>query len=85
MNIITIMLFEYSIEQTNVNTSEYGHASITAACDHVSNFSPCVQMWVVNLHRVHSDWSGEIPPRVPASDGVQQPVNRGYANTSAGH
>lgn len=62
--------YEYSWQ------SEHSQPAVAAAGDHVANFSPGIQVRVVDFHRVHRHWGREVPAGGPAPDGVQQPIDR---------
>lgn len=55
--------------------------AITAAGDHVANFSPGVQVRVIDLHRVHRHRGREVSAGGPTPDGIQQPIDGGYRHT----
>lgn len=54
---------------------QHCQTTIATAGDHVAHFIPGVQVRVIDLHRVHSNWGREVSARCPAPDRIQQPVH----------
>lgn len=62
-------------------SSKNGHASLTAAGDHIRNFSPSIRMWIVNLNRIWSYRGSWAITSSPASSGVKKAIHRYSADS----
>lgn len=55
--------------------SQHSQPAVTAAGDHVADFGPGVQVWVIDFHRVNGHRGREVSAGSSTTDSIQQPID----------